>query len=73
MRIVQEIVSSQISENTCLALDSSLARNKLNWQPSFSQASAVSQTADWYSKFIKGEDARKLMQTEISKFKVGKW
>ena len=40
MRIVQEIVSSQISENTCLALDSSLARNKLNWQPSFSQASA---------------------------------
>jgi CDP-glucose 4,6-dehydratase len=72
-KIIQEIVPSQIPESTWLALDSSLARNELNWEPSFSQASAVSQTAGWYSKYAKGEDARELTQAEISNFKVGKW
>ena len=71
--IVQEIISSQIPESNWLALDSSLARKELKWRPSFSQASAVSQTAIWYSKFINGEDARDLIQSEISGFKVGKW
>lgn len=72
-KITQEIVPSQILESTRLELDSSLARNELNWEPSFSQELAVSQTANWYSQYTEGEDARELMQTEISKFKVSKW
>ena len=72
-KILREIVTSKIPENTWLTLDSSLAHNIVNWKPSFSQASAVIQTASWYSRFANGEDARELVQTEISRFKVGKW
>jgi hypothetical protein len=31
------------------------------------------QAAEWYQKFSGGEDAKKLMLAEISKYKVGKW
>lgn len=72
-KILREKVTSEIPENSWLTLDSSLAQNVVNWKPSFSQASAVSQTANWYSRFANGEDARELVQTEISRFKVGKW
>ncbi len=71
--IVQKIVPSQIPESTWLALDSSLARKTLGWHSSFSQTSAVNHVANWYSRFASGEDARELMQIEISRFKVGKW
>lgn len=72
-RIIQEIVSSPMPESTWLALDSSFACSALGWNPSFSQLSAVSQTAKWYSKFLQGESARVLMQNEIANYKVGKW
>ena len=71
--IVQEVIPSQIPESSYLALDSSFAQHKLTWKPSFSQVTAVSQTAEWYAKFFKGESARELINTEISNFKVDKW
>lgn len=71
--ITQEFVSSPMPESRWLALDASFAYNELGWKPSFSQQSAVSQTAKWYSKFLQGEPARVLMQNEIADYKVGKW
>ena len=71
--ITQEFVSSPMPESTWLALDASFAYSELGWKPSFSQQSAVSQTAKWYSKFLQGEPARVLMQNEIADYKVGKW
>lgn len=71
--IAQEIMPSPTPESTWLALDSSFAYSELGWKPSFSQISAVSQTARWYSKFLQGESARVLMQNEIAVYKVGKW
>ena len=72
-KVVQEIIPSQIPESNWLALDSSMAYDELKRKCSFSQVSAVNQTANRYSKFANGEDARELMKTEISRFKVSKW
>lgn len=71
--IVREIVSPPMPESSWLALDASLAYSELGWKPSFSQISAVRQTARWYSKFLQGESARELMQNEISDYRFGKW
>jgi CDP-glucose 4,6-dehydratase len=71
--ILQEIVPSQIAESEWLALDASFAFSKLGWTPAYSQITAVSQTARWYSKFLQGESARELMLNQISDYKVGKW
>ena len=71
--ITQEIVTSPIPENTWLALDSTLARNQFKWEPYFSQTSAVTQTANWYSKYSSGEDAQELIHADVSRYKVGKW
>lgn len=72
-RITQEFVKSPMLESTWLDLDASFAYRELGWKPSFSQLSAVRQTAKWYSKFLQGESARVLMQNEIADYKVGKW
>lgn len=64
---------STFPESEWLRLDSSLARAYFGWESSFSAAQAVSQTANWYSKFESGVDAKELMRAEILKYKVGKW
>ena len=71
-KVVHEFISSAIPESEWLALDSSLANKELKWKPSLSQSSTVNQTAAWYSKFADGGDARELIQTEISRFKLKK-
>lgn len=71
--VLKEIVPSQIPEGEWLALDASFAFSKLGWFPAYSQITAVSQTARWYSKFLQGESARELMLNQISDYKVGKW
>jgi CDP-glucose 4,6-dehydratase len=72
-KINLEITLSDIPESECLTLDSGLASTYFGWKTSLSPAQAVSQTADWYSKFANGEDAKKLMRMEIAKYKVNKW
>lgn len=72
-KIEFDISESPLPENEWLALDSNLARRFFGWGPSLSAAEAVSQTADWYSKFESGGDAKELMISEILKYKVGKW
>lgn len=72
-KIVLEESKSTFPESEWLRLDSSLARAYFGWESSFSAAQAVSQTANWYSKFESGVDAKELMRAEILKYKVGKW
>lgn len=72
-KIELEESKSTFPESEWLRLDSSLARAYFGWESSFSAAQAVSQTANWYSKFESGVDAKELMRAEILKYKVGKW
>ena len=72
-KIELEASKSTFPESEWLRLDSSLARAYFGWKSSFSAAQAVSQTANWYSKFESGVDAKELMGAEILKYKVGKW
>lgn len=72
-KIVFDISETHLPENEWLALDSKLARAYYGWEPSLSSTQAVKQTADWYSKFEKGSDAKELMISEILRYRVGKW
>ena len=72
-KLVKEVVKSPIIESSWLSLDSSLARQYFGWKTSLSPEQSVMQTAEWYLKFSSGEDAKRLMLAEISKYKVGKW
>lgn len=68
-----EFLKSDITESEWLALDSSLALTYYGWQASFSQKTAVRQTAGWYSNFENSGNAQELMHEAISTYKVGKW
>ncbi len=72
-KIAYEISNSSIPESESLTLDSGLARAYFGWEVSLPPAQAVQQTADWYSKFENGADAKELMLKEIAVYKVGKW
>lgn len=71
--ILTKITKSQIAESSWLSLDSTLANRYLGWKPSLSSSQAVSQTANWYSEFTAGVNAKTLMKSEISSYRVGKW
>ncbi len=72
-KILTKITKSQIAESSWLSLDSTLANRYLGWKPSLSSIQAVSQTANWYSQFTAGVNAKRLMKFEISAYRVGKW
>lgn len=67
-KIDYKILKSNFYESNFLELDSTLARNLLNWQPNYSLQESINKTADWYAKFIDGEDSQKLMLQEISMY-----
>ena len=64
-----EVKESNFKEAERLELDSRLAYDYLNWSNTLSPEDAVTQTANWYSKFFKGNSARELMISELSGFK----
>jgi len=72
-KVVHEHLKSSIHESEWLELNSELAHSYLGWKSSFSQSEAVSQTAEWYSNFASGRDARELILDQVAKFKIGKW
>jgi UDP-glucose 4-epimerase len=72
-KIEFDVLESHLPESDWLALDSGLARAYYGWKSSLSAAQAIKQTADWYSKFENGADAKELMISEILKYKEGKW
>jgi CDP-glucose 4,6-dehydratase len=72
-KVEHAYLKSSIPESEWLELNSELAHSSLGWQSSFSQTGAVNQTAQWYSDFASGRDAKELMLEEIANFKFGKW
>lgn len=72
-KLAKEFSKSPITESSWLSLDSNLARQFFHWQTSLTASQAVKQTAEWYSRFIDGANAKELMYEEILKYKVSKW
>jgi CDP-glucose 4,6-dehydratase len=66
--IVQIRSEDAFTEHKKLVLDSRLAYSVLKWRTSMTTLEAVTMTANWYSQQIKGQDARLLMEEDISKF-----
>jgi CDP-glucose 4,6-dehydratase len=55
-------------EANLLTLDSSKALKRLNWRSTWSLATALAKTAEWYSAFYMGEDMLKLSLEQITSF-----
>jgi hypothetical protein len=50
-----------------------LAREQLNWHPNFDQNQAIISTIKWWKSAIVGNvSAEKLVDSEITKFLIGK-
>jgi CDP-glucose 4,6-dehydratase len=64
-----EIVGNIFGEHQALLLDASLAKKELGWAPQFSATQTVLETADWYSRYLSGEDAYSLSIDAIERFK----
>lgn len=62
------VSETTLNEANKLELNSQLAFEFLGWHTSLSSIEAISQTASWYSKFLGGDNALKLMSEEISKY-----
>ena len=59
-------------EANALALDSSLARNQLNWLPVWDINQVVCETATWYRKFYQSpDDAREITLAQINSWRKG--
>ena len=68
-KIEIEVMESNFKEAARLELDSRLAYEYLMWSNTLSPEDAVTQTANWYSKFLSGRSARELMMSELSSFR----
>jgi CDP-glucose 4,6-dehydratase len=51
-----------------LAVDSSLARRRLDWRPRLPLRPAVEWTARWYKQFAAGADAARLVEADIERY-----
>lgn len=66
-----EYESEALPEAQALALDSSIARNLLSWQPPWDTRHVVRETAAWYRDFHNGSDARALCLAQIAAWRDG--
>jgi len=67
-----EFMEIPLPEANALALDSSLARNQLNWISVWDTDQVVSETATWYRKFYQSpEDARQITLAQIESWRSG--
>ena len=69
-KIEFKVEESNFSEAKQLELNSKLAYEYLGWSTSLSSVDAITLTANWYSKFLNGSNARDLMSAELSNFKA---
>lgn len=60
--------SHQPHEAGYLRLDSAKARTRLNWSPKLALPEALRWTVEWYQSFLKGEDARKITTSQLSRY-----
>ena len=67
-KVKYKVGVANINEANYLELNSQLAFQYLGWHTNFPPVDAITQTANWYSKFLGGANARELMSEDISKF-----
>jgi CDP-glucose 4,6-dehydratase len=65
-----EYLNNTLPEAHSLALDSSLARNSLNWIPAWSTEKSVTETASWYRQYYANPaNARILMERQLNEWR----
>lgn len=57
-------------ESRTLLLDSTKAKNKLNWIPKMNLELALKWTVDWYKKFQKTHNMREFTESQITQFSM---
>jgi CDP-glucose 4,6-dehydratase len=62
----------QLHEAHYLKLDSSKARNRLDWQPRWPLQTALRKTLDWHDAWRTKQDMRELSVTQISEYSIGR-
>jgi CDP-glucose 4,6-dehydratase len=55
-------------EDSLLAVDASMARTKLGWQPRLRLVEAISWTVHWYKCQLRGKSASRLIEEDISRY-----
>lgn len=58
----------QPHEASRLALDTSLARQRLGWRPRLDLAQTLDWTGTWYARYLGGEDARELALGQVADY-----
>lgn len=72
MRPDLEYMDNPLSEAQALALDSSLARNNLNWRPAWDTERVIRETAAWYRDYYANPDsARSITLAQINAWREG--
>lgn len=67
-----EYMENPLHEARALALDSSLARNELDWLPRWDTERVVRETASWYREYYATPDAaREITMTQIDAWREG--
>ena len=67
---ILNLMENPLPEANALALDSSLARNQLNWLSIWDTNQVVCETANWYRKFYQSpEDAREITLAQIASWR----
>jgi CDP-glucose 4,6-dehydratase len=64
-----EISQGDRPEAQILTLDSSLAKQDLNWAPLWDTARSVQETAEWYRDFIMGANAIDLIHSQLDSWR----
>jgi len=65
---VRTVAESHAKEAMALKLDSSRARNRLGWSPSWALAEGLDATVEWYAGYRDGADLRALSLAQIARF-----
>jgi CDP-glucose 4,6-dehydratase len=66
-----KVEPSNLAEAQLLALDSTKAREKLNWRPPWLLEKVLDRTAEWYRDFHDGRvDARVLLDQQIAEYRT---
>jgi len=63
-----EYESSDIHEENILMLNSDKARSNLKWKPKMNLELSIKWIVEWYKKYQKGEDMRKVTEQQIEKY-----
>lgn len=67
-----DFMDNPLPEASALALDSSIARNQLNWIPVWDTEEVVEKTASWYRDFYKNPgEARAITLAQINGWRAG--